>query len=127
VLRALSNVDPLNLIPNGMFPNHNGVLPTGWTKSGTGAAISTVSVVSGFRGNAMAVTGALPSAESLFGPANITTGFSVGDVIAYSYKYASTGLEDAGRYYAIGIRQVPSCDWHGRPPSRVTPSRASLL
>lgn len=101
---ATSEGDAGNMQTNSQFSANNGTLPTGWSASGAGSATTTVAPVSGILGNALAVTVTnAASSRNVLGN-NITTGWSVGDVLYAGFKLKITGNEAAGANPSVGFR-----------------------
>lgn len=83
-VRPVSNVDPFNLIPNGLFLSWNGGVPASYSKVGGSGSIEEA-IDTRFRGKVAKIIPADESSSTLYR----TTGYSVtpGHVIAFSAKF----------------------------------------
>ena len=102
---ATDTYDTLNLVQNGCFTNLNGSsLPNQWGGYGGSTAITrTAAPKAGFVGNVYALIRA-DATPWYDGAADITTGYSVGDRIAFGFKIQTEGIEASNAIVSVGLR-----------------------
>lgn len=101
-----SNVDANNLLPNGLMLNISTDIPTGWTKqTASGNVTWSVAAATGINGNSLIMTktatGSGADNDRTFYA--ITSGFSVGDRLAFTGKFLATGFESSSGGIAIDM------------------------
>ncbi|MFB9647078.1 hypothetical protein ACFFPJ_14875, partial [Microbacterium terregens] len=99
---ATSNVDTSIINANPLMLTNNGVLPSGFAASGSGSVTSIVEPVSGFRGEALRVSGwSRATARIIQGPLLSAV---TGDRVSLSFRYRAVGLQARGLRPNISLR-----------------------
>lgn len=96
--------DTDTLMTNGLFTTNNGVVPSGWSSFGGNGSNFTdaVGTVAGIAGKAF-TTSRADNTPRYHGAPTISTGFSVGDVLAFTVRLKTTGLEANNVVGSIGV------------------------
>jgi hypothetical protein len=105
-LLATYNSDPNNLISNGLLLTSNAGIATGWTATAVSGHVTySVSTDSHILGNVEVATKTTSSGtdNDTFQNAQITSGFSAGDRMAYVGKVVTSGVESGGQFFNVRI------------------------
>lgn len=102
---AVDAVDPLNLYTNGLFlTTTGGNRPTGFAAY-AGSTTGSIGAVAGFLGNAWTVNRNNAGDAAYLGSVDISTGFSVGDVVQFSCR-ADITASSGGLQAEVGARFI---------------------
>ena len=105
---AGDNADPTNMLANGLMLTGSATLPTSWSASGnTATAVTALAADPAIAGNALTITRTGVAGHYLVAP-QITTGFSVGDLINFSFMVKLVGADLGAGNLAVKLKAVNS-------------------